>query len=1144
MSIVEVLAGDKVVERVSASFLALEQMIEEIPSYRDFINQVLLDELDRVAPRNYIKNIFLNARQPNATRYEPTGLLPDVLIECLAIGRTASYDSNEYGLFWRDSSHDSDLIAELAGVDIGLLINDIVRTLAQRYNAILSRYWTMASGVIVAGVKTPARRILLRDAYAELFWSEMYATARKQGFTSEVEESLNVFVKNQPQAPAYSVALQLETGEFAVLDCCFVLRLNGQFDSELRPTNDGWTLLYTPHGGLEVFGTSASLQNALEQRLSSADSRAQLLGGMAAADASNVAAVPQIRYQQTSGELFQFCVDNLLVKQQRDLGLHLERLQTPGGNRLKVIESVKSVLQLSGVSSDGRARMLKLLEQSARVARPQWLLSASSTNQEIFESLERELLRSQVAWHGAMGGLSSFHEYARGVVAEHVSSGQTDPADPDSIWVSVRSVVPLGSKKIEHVERKTLTQLFMYGVHDDRRPYSIQLDAVHDNPRLTPSNIEFAIRHFDLRLKFAQEHAERLNSSQVREAMRELLSQQIALSNFAAILQKHISPSAQNVVQRYLNGDPSMEASSVAFRKSYLPMKDMVVFRAKAPVAELTLHVLYAPGAPTGQQWYEFPDLNGLKKHFTGWGFEPQGRDFLIAQHHGVNRTALVRSYLSLTESRRVFETWWWNGITLVPWTQAPLIDAVQNLIDWEIAEEQVVTPEWYRKAAAGDRERFTRLNTEFKAIAQVAKEPLYIQTLTQFSRQSVMQALNNYLSRFRGHPEIDPDRVHVKLRGHDYMTLTHLFIQWQIWKPDEPVSFFSLDHTSLGELNTSVVSALIGLRPGVAYEQYLREQFVDSVEKEHKAKLYCKTVQNEMFRAALTQKMQGTLSTERYNWLNEQIADLDHDRVSTADPVYRGIEPGRGIYTLSLEGCRLEGAYSFGRDVAGRLEFLVYIPKAPDGLAFRPIESLTKDLGMYALGDHVVRLVRLEDQSVMQYFVNRCRAAIDAPLATPWLRDSFPVVHFRQEYQSMVQRLLYDLDHQTVTQAELFWRHVLIGVELLVDVISLFVPPVGLAASIVRITRSIVWGVIAYNRGDETAGKAHLASAWTSAIVLYVGFVSGVGTSSSAVGLLGHIKDLSEIVSTLTGVQVGTGFATSVVTPLVIQQGETRIVY
>jgi hypothetical protein len=141
-----------------------------------------------------------------------------------------------------------------------------------------------------------------------------------------------------------------------------------------------------------------------------------------------------------------------------------------------------------------------------------------------------------------------------------------------------------------------------------------------------------------------------------------------------------------------------------------------------------------------------------------------------------------------------------------------------------------------------------------------------------------------------------------------------------------------------------------------------------------------------------------------------------------------------------------------------------------------------------------------------------------------------------------MVSRLIYDVDYQTSTHAEIFWRNVMTGAELVVDVISLFVPPVALVASILRITRSIVQGVIAYSLGDEDAGKAYLASAWRSTILLYVGIVAGVGTSTSAVGLLSRIKDISDIVSTASGVPVGVDYVTAVTSTYLIQDSQARI--
>jgi len=226
---------------------------------------------------------------------------------------------------------------------------------------------------------------------------------------------------------------------------------------------------------------------------------------------------------------------------------------------------------------------------------------------------------------------------------------------------------------------------------------------------------------------------------------------------------------------------------------------------------------------------------------------------------------------------------------------------------------------------------------------------------------------------------------------------------------------------------------------------------------------------------------------------------------------------------------------------VAGKLQLLVYIPKAPDGLSFRPLESLTLGLKDGSLGDHVVALTRLEHRAVVQNFVTRCQNAVNA-LPTPALNNSYAVTHFKFEFDSMISRVLSDVDHQTTTPAERFWNTVLVVTELALDIVSLFVPPVGLVTSIVRITRSIVQGIVAYSLGDDEAGKHHLASAWRSSILLYVGVIAGVGGSVSAVGALSRVKDIADIVSTATGVPVGIGYITAAVSPHVIADSKTRI--
>jgi hypothetical protein len=1158
---------------VNDSLTSIGEELKKVPPFRAVLQDVLLNELQQLLPEVYISKVFINRRRSDIKHPEPTGLLMDVFMECLSRGRPPVYDTVQYGVYdWLDSTDEQDQVEGLDVVALGALIGAVLKTLVQKYTAVLDRYWAAARGTDAKGRALGSRSSGLLDLYAALFWHESGAMVQEGGLSPQVEVSLERFIKGNAQAPAYSVSVELEDGRFATLACCFVMHLNGQFQNELFPGNDHPVILYTSAKGLETFETSAALHRTLQERLVDRAQRAQLLKGVSLDDAEQVRSAPDVRYLNVQGSVFEAFISTLFDKQYSDIATCLRRTQTPDANVQSIFRSLESIQRMDELIQDAKARTARLIKLISKNAWPQWLKNNYLTNQEIYVSLEQELLKSQVTLHGVMGGLSSFQEYVRRVVEGHISLGDENRVDPDSIWVSVKHSVRMGAKTIEHVERKSLTQLFMYGMHDTAGRFEIGFEAFHNNPRLTVSNVEKAIKQFDLRLSYASERNRRYLEPHVKEAMREVLGRQVALSNFAAILQKHISPKAQDIVQRYLFGDPAMEAFGVAFRKYFRPFKDMIVYRAKGATPDRSMHVLYAPGAPTGQEWYEFLDLTALKRQFIKWGYEKGDREYLIGQAFSGNRPEFIKDYLSLDDPRPVFEQWWWDGVSLVQWTSGtengPLMGAIANIIVWDIAEEKVVTPDWYRKAGAQDRELFTRLNTDLKAIHEVSKEPLNIESFAGFSQNLVMKTLNDYLRRSGAHPEIDPDRVTVKLRGYDWMTLTNLFIQWELWRSDvstfeklfpyvvpggsfleklrdisRTATFRSLDNTSLGRLDVSTINGLINLLPGEQYEKYLKLNFLDTPSHDLKAKLYCKAKQNEMLRAALTQKMQGSLSSEHFQWLKGLIEDLDREQRLNTGLFWNANPPGKGVSELVLEGKRIEGAYVFGREVAGKFEYLIYIPKAPDGLAFRTIGTLTQGLKSYALGEHVVGLAKLKDRGVIQRYVDACReTANGSALPAPMLRGSAPVSHFNSEYDRMVWRLIQDVDYQTTSAGEAFWRDVAVITELVVDVVSLFVPPVGLVASVLKITRSIVQGLIAYSEGDERSANAHFASAWRSAITFYAGKIAGAGVSVSAVGFLSRVKDISEIVSTVTGVPMGIEYVTAVTSAYSIPDSETRI--
>ncbi|MGF6515614.1 hypothetical protein ABH912_003080 [Pseudomonas sp. BT76 TE3572] len=1156
---------------VNEAIKQLSSQLANAPSFKGFLQDCVLKELQRLDPEVYASRVFINRRDSaSASAKEPAGVLNDVVMECLLRGHAPVYNAAEYGVYdWRDSTAEEDRHPVLDIVAVGKLITELLLNLPEKYAAVIDRYWAASQGADATGRPLSTRKSILRTLYVRLFWRELAVMAAEGGLTPDDEKQVNELSSPLLPSAFYGVSVQLHKGGFAALASTFVMRLDGQSLGAIIPATDSAVILYTPSRGVEKFATSRALHEALKKRLSEPDQRAELLKGLSSDDVDQVSNSPDIRYSRIDEDVFSACINAALKKQRANIVGQLREMNGSRSDNEKTVQAIGSMLHLEEMTKDAKGRAAVFIKLMSRNARPEWLKESYETNQEIYASLEQVLLESEVKLHEATKVASTFKNYVHGIVEDFISSGTDERIDPDTIFVSVRHTVKLADgKKVEHSERKTLTQAFMYGTHDQEGQYVVVLEEFYNNPRLSPSNIVRAIQSLNLRVAYNMARQRVYSQDHVVESMRERLGRKTALTMFGAILQKHVTSVAQDIVQRYNFGDPSVETTGIALRARTKPMKDLMVYRRKSADVNKSTHVLYAPGFPTGQEWFQFPDLKSLQHQMGRWAFDKEGQTYLREKGYSSEREELEKIY-HVEEPSLMLQEWWWSSIQLTQWIEdSPLKGSVQNIISWEAGEVEVATPRWYRDSNVADQLLLNRLNTDFKAIYQISKDNLDIEPFHKFARNLVMKTLNEYLSRSGSHPEIDPDEVWVKFHADSKISLTNLFIQWQLWRSDISIfekiffnsypfgerildlkehlrkaSFWTFSNQPIAALNAKVINDVIDLMPGEKYIEYLRDKFLRAPDVDLKVSLYRKLKQNEMFRSALTQKMKGQMSQEQFNWLKGLIdgfdRDIPHGGYNTA-----GGNPGIGVYEFTLEGRKLEGAYVFGRRVNGREEFIIYVPGMSYGGDFFPVEELVARLNGAYNYKSILKLARLKDQGVIQNKIDSYSSWKSPPLlSAPVLKNSYQVKSFKGEYQSMINRFIADVDYQTTSPAEAIWQEAKILIDLALDVVSMLIPPVGVVVSVLRITHSVVLGIIASSEGDDKAANAYFASAWRAAIILYIGKVASVGAPVNAVGLLSSIKDIADLVSTVTGVPVGISYITAVAVPQHDVQSTTRLI-
>ena len=1124
-------------ESVLNKFTGVNEAVEQlsgqlkfIPSFTSLLQDCLAEDMWRLVPELYISKVFINYRGA-ATAQEPTGSLNDVLMECLLRGSAPNYNPDQYGVY--DWLNDTDESARYADLDVGTVsqfIAELLRTLPAKFVVALDQYWARNTGNNVM------RKGLLRSYAVKLFWQELNNVTQEGGVTPADEKKIHALTSPLVPSAFYGVAVQLHDGVFKTLASAFVMRLDGQSSGAIVPAADSAMILYTANAGVEKFATSAALHQEVRKRLSTPASRGELLKDLAVEDALKVEADPGIRYPRIDTDVFGVGTDALLAKQRADISRQLKGLSGSRTDKENVIREVNALLPLKELLENAKHRTAALIKLISKNAWPEWLKRSSERDQKIYVDLERTLLQSEVDLHRRVGHVASLKAYTRNSVQDFIFRRAALHVDPDFVLVTLNYNFRMGVKEIRHQETKTLTELFMYGLHDKAARYQLKINGEHARD-LTPSFIESAIETLDVRMKYAALRNAAYKEPEVQDAIHENLARVTALSVFAAGLQGHLKAQSLDMVKRCNLGDTSLITHGLSFRDDYQAFKELTVYTSKSNGA-LVPCVLYAPGAPGGKDWFEFDNVWLLKEHVAKWVLVPGGKDYLIDQCHLKDRGKLddeinkSGAAVIAGQSSRI------NSVTWMSLPQRRFEDSVRQLLAWAEYEVEFVTPGWFRQAKLSERQCLARLSTEQSAIYELAKDKVNVQPFQVFARELVKKRVNDYLLRSGPHPEIDPDQVEITIAGHQPMTLTQLFINWEIWRSDtssfvkalawfdtvvkslvnvhdllRTATFRSRDGTSVGRLSAAVINDLIGVLPGDQYIDYLKSTFLNpgGGDLSTRPEVYGKLKQNKLQFDALTQRMQGNLSVEQYTWLNAVLEEL-HITANTANGE---------VYRFVVNGKRVEGGYVFARK--GTTEKIIYLPAAYDGKNFVSLESYAAELKMHARWD-IVKSVRSRDQEVVRnYLFEVLKGYHDFTLTLG------RPIRFSDDYAPMIELFIAETDDQTTSLSEAFWRDTLIVAEFAVDIVSLLIPPVGVAATLLKATRSIVLGVIAHHNGYEKQASGHFSAAWVGLISLYVGTVAGIGGANAGLSHLSRINDFAGIVSTVTGVEVGVNYLTYV---------------
>lgn len=474
-----------------------------------------------------------------------------------------------------------------------------------------------------------------------------------------------------------------------------------------------------------------------------------------------------------------------------------------------------------------------------------------------------------------------------------------------------------------------------------------------------------------------------------------------------------------------------------------------------------------------------------------------------------------------------------WNGISRHPWSSAgagALRPGVLLNIDWLRGELEAVTPEGYRSASSYHRKYFARLNTELKALTQLAGHGAGLISYEKFAFNLIKKKAEDLLADNGETVLVNPDLIMVELDSSNEMTLTQLIIkEHHITEESGPVhnpGLYPRIRLLPGQAPVSdlLIKYIPGwsrtLRPGEKYIAMLYSDYLDKDSPGHdfRRDVYVDLQLHQMQRGALAELFSGVLERKHYERLSGAI-----DRLREAEPTdpfevdYPDNPKRDGVYKFHLENRKIQGVYVFRTMNDGTAEDWLYTPHAPDGRWFRPLAALSTSIKKGGLGEYYWKRAKFTDQQVVKAYVGKVmRSTVDPEPSA--LHINSRVFDFSHCYRDMISQVINAVDAQTTSLIEIIAKLSYDAAVAAVAVISCVYPPIGLGLSGVVMAKGVFEGGLAYHEGDGEKAFSSYLDCMLELATLRIGKLGFSQAQKLIAKALGDVNTCMSVVSACSG--------------------------
>jgi len=764
---------------------------------------------------------------------------------------------------------------------------------------------------------------------------------------------------------------------------------------------------------------------------------------------------------------------------------------------------------------------------------PDWLQRAGEDDRQYYFEAEQTLAAGEAALDQLLGETKSLKAFSRFYAQEIVRLMTGEVVDPDEIFVNVGHTFFVGKQKVVQSNRLTLPEFMLNDMNDAPTvPLEISLEGELIPSSLSVDGILDAMGDASMRALYAEKFEMKYTDEVVLQAWQHMLESRIRLSVFSAKLQGHISDEALRTVTSAGQDDSESFMGDLTLGPLKTAVRGMIVYCG--PKGEEGFCALYAPEAPGGRGWFEFASFRQLNAHLFDWITQPEGRSYLSGQSQARERDsadAYMRRVLELPNQ--------WLGIKHSTWSnsgEGVLREAVMQNVGWLRGELNAVVPAGYRSATVGQRQYFSRINTELKGLTHLANGAAALISYEQFAYDLIKKRAEEVLAQNGETVTVDPDLIMVALAPSQEMTLSQLIItERHITEengPEHSPGLYPAIRLLPGHppVSSLLLKYLPGwsrtLRPGEQYIAMLRSSYLnkDAPGYTLKRDVHVNVQLHEMHRAALAELFSGSLDRSQYKQIELLINQLREPEpaVTHEDPE---ITWRQAVYAFHLKGCRIEGVYVFRFMSAETRQDFLYTPASPDGRLFRLMGEFCDSVKTGGLGSYYTDRAKYTRQKVVNEYINSVQRG--SAVVLPSLQIDSRVSDFSWCYADKINQIINGVDAKTTSLMEIVGKIVYDTAVAAVAIVSIPFAPIGLGLSAVVMTKAVIDGVEAYQESNYEQLFSSYLDCMLELTTMRIGHLGFSLLQKAIARQLGNVNTCMGAISACTGKTMDLAVAT-----------------